>query len=62
LNAENAAIIAGFLHETADARDITRRIVGESDKELTGTAGYRIAAGTDAMDGFYYACLEKDRR
>jgi 16S rRNA (cytosine967-C5)-methyltransferase len=62
LNAENAAIINGFLHETSDAREITGQMVGESDKELTGTAGYRIAAGTDAMDGFYYACLEKDRR
>jgi 16S rRNA (cytosine967-C5)-methyltransferase len=62
LTTETADVVATFLRETADATEVSDRLLGESDKELTRGAGYRIAAGTDAMDGFYYACLEKQRR
>jgi 16S rRNA (cytosine967-C5)-methyltransferase len=62
LTAENADVIAEFLRETPAAVDITGQLMSTDDKQLTQEVGYRIAAGTDAMDGFYYACLQKDLR
>ncbi|HEU4603191.1 MAG TPA: 16S rRNA (cytosine(967)-C(5))-methyltransferase RsmB [Steroidobacteraceae bacterium] len=61
-SAENSEVVGPFLRETSDAKDVTRAILGINDKDLTQEVGYRIAAGTDAMDGFYYACLQKDLR
>jgi 16S rRNA (cytosine967-C5)-methyltransferase len=62
LKAENADVVGVFLRGTTDAEDVTSRIIGINDKELTQETGYRIPAGTDAMDGFYYACLQKGVR
>jgi 16S rRNA (cytosine967-C5)-methyltransferase len=36
-------------------------LVGNSDRLSTSDLGLRIAAGTGGMDGFYYACFEKDK-
>jgi 16S rRNA (cytosine967-C5)-methyltransferase len=62
LSAENAAVVAEFLRNTSSAQDVTRVVMGVTANELTQETGYRIAAGTDAMDGFYYACLQKGAR
>jgi 16S rRNA (cytosine967-C5)-methyltransferase len=62
LTAENADVVRKFLRATLDAQDVTSRVLGINAKELAQETGYRIAAGTDAMDGFYYACLQKDHR
>jgi 16S rRNA (cytosine967-C5)-methyltransferase len=51
-SAENAEVVGPFLREAPDAKDVTRAILGINDKDLTQEVGYRIAAGTDAMDGF----------
>ena len=59
LSAETADVVAEFLRQTPDAADFTSQLMGTIDQELTQEVGYRIAAGTDAMDGFYYACLRK---
>jgi 16S rRNA (cytosine967-C5)-methyltransferase len=62
LTAENADVVSEFLRGRSDARDVTTEVIGTNDKELAQGTGYRIPAGTDAMDGFYYACLQKDLR
>ena len=36
-------------------------LVGNTDRRSTSGVGLRIAAGTGGMDGFYYACFEKDK-
>ena len=64
LRAENEAVVADFLWRESGARDITAGLVGRiglpaSSSEGRAAAGYPIAAGTAAMDGFYYACVEK---
>jgi 16S rRNA (cytosine967-C5)-methyltransferase len=74
LRAENAAVVGHFMRERQQARDVTRQLIDTlSDapglKQLatrTGSGatqepGFRIAAGTADMDGFYYACLEKTK-
>jgi 16S rRNA (cytosine967-C5)-methyltransferase len=58
LRAENAAVVGAFLAEHQDARDITPRL-GLGSTTETGP-GLRIHAGEAAMDGFYYACVEKN--
>jgi 16S rRNA (cytosine967-C5)-methyltransferase len=61
LRAENAAVIAPFLEEETSSRDITRDACRELAIDVPDEVGYRIAAGTAEMDGFYYACLEKTK-
>jgi 16S rRNA (cytosine967-C5)-methyltransferase len=66
LRAENATVIGDFAREHPEARDITRPLVtGLGLKQFATEAsqepGFRIAAGTAEMDGFYYACLEKTK-
>lgn len=61
LRAENAAVIAEFLQSQADASDTTHGALAELSIEAPAGVGYRIAAGTGGMDGFYYACLEKTK-
>ena len=67
LQAETTAVIAEFLASEPAARDVTAAAMQSSVTQplLTapaaggGVHGYRIAAGSAGMDGFYYALLEK---
>ncbi len=69
LRAENADVVGSFAMEHPDARDVTSESINRLRQHQPGldvlanaesqTTGFRIAAGTAAMDGFYYACLEK---
>lgn len=64
LRAENEAVVADFLWREPTARDITATEVAAIGLPLpsaggASAVGYPIAAGTAAMDGFYYACLQK---
>ncbi len=63
LRAETSAVIANFLRDQVAARDITSGIsaqIGLPPPQTENPAiGYAIPAGFAAMDGFYYACLEK---
>jgi 16S rRNA (cytosine967-C5)-methyltransferase len=61
LRAENAAVVSAFLEQEASSRDITRAACRELAIDAPDEIGYRIAAGTAEMDGFYYACLEKTK-
>jgi 16S rRNA (cytosine967-C5)-methyltransferase len=74
LRAETSAVIAGFLADQPQARDVTREVGAMKLKSvapggLNGLAapdeagpGVRIAAGSAGLDGFYYALLEKSAR
>jgi 16S rRNA (cytosine967-C5)-methyltransferase len=66
LRAENAAVVGKFTQANNDAHDVTLQLVrGLGIEELASDEphqiGFRIAAGTAEMDGFYYACLEKTK-
>lgn len=61
LTAENAGVIAAFLQSRPDARDETGTLVRALGFDPAAGPGYRIAPGSGGMDGFYYACLEKDK-
>lgn len=58
LRAENAEVVDAFLQRTP-ARDLTAARAAELGLPTQSGPGYAIAAGTAAMDGFYYACLQK---
>jgi 16S rRNA (cytosine967-C5)-methyltransferase len=58
LRAENADVVAAFLAQHADANEETPRL-GLQAMQDTGP-GLRIAAGEAGMDGFYYACIDKN--
>lgn len=62
LRAETTAVIEAFLASHADARDVAARVVAAAGQGQVATAGpgLRIAVGTGGMDGFYYACFEKN--
>jgi 16S rRNA (cytosine967-C5)-methyltransferase len=71
LRAENAEVIGEFVARQRDVRDVTSQLIRDLGmpelgmKQLaTGESqepGFRIAAGTAGMDGFYYACLDKTK-
>jgi 16S rRNA (cytosine967-C5)-methyltransferase len=66
LRAENAAVVGEFARVNAGVRDVTQGLVrGLGIEELASDEpqeiGFRIAAGTAEMDGFYYACFEKTK-
>jgi 16S rRNA (cytosine967-C5)-methyltransferase len=61
LCAENSEVVGGFLARCGEARDVTREALRELGIDAPSGIGYRIAAGTADMDGFYYACLEKSK-
>ena len=58
LRAENTEQIAAFLHAHG-ALDLTAQRATALGLRSQSGPGYAIAAGTAAMDGFYYACLQK---
>ena len=69
LRAENAQVISAFLESHEDAHEVTSEatarfgnvISSMSEPSLPGEqqVGWAIPAGTEGMDGFYYACLQK---
>lgn len=65
LRAENADIISDFLRQNGDARDVTAKQLAHCLPSSCTLApypgpGHAIAAGEAQMDGFYYACLDKN--
>lgn len=60
LEEENAAVISDFLQRTRDARE-NRLLLNNNVHVLmhARTCGYQVLPGTERLDGFYYACLEK---
>ncbi len=59
LRAETTSVVTDFLADTADAQDVTQTAVRALGLEAGSEVGYRIAAGSQNMDGFYYAVVEK---
>jgi 16S rRNA (cytosine967-C5)-methyltransferase len=68
LKAETSDVIAEFLAENPQASDTTRSACSTAGFDLGSlatktvypTPGLAISAGEAQMDGFYYACLEKN--
>jgi len=62
LAAENDAVIADFLAAQTDARE--NRVLHDyniRDLMCEKDPGFQVLPGTEGMDGFYFACLEKVR-
>lgn len=61
LREETTTVVERFLAAHADAREATGSAVAAIGQPMSPGSGLRIAVGTGGMDGFYYACLEKDK-
>jgi 16S rRNA (cytosine967-C5)-methyltransferase len=61
LAAETTRVVEEFLGAHSSARDVTSACVAATGQVGSDATGLRIAAGTGGMDGFYYACIEKDK-
>jgi 16S rRNA (cytosine967-C5)-methyltransferase len=66
LSAETTRVVQEFLgapgaRSAEGARDATQSIVAATGQVAAAAPGFRIAAGTGGLDGFYYACIEKDK-
>ena len=60
LAAENDEVLRPFIEATADAReDDALQNNNIRDLMQRKACGFQVLPGTAAMDGFYYACLEK---
>ena len=61
LAAENDAVIAGFLENNADARE-NDVLQNNNIRDLMRdkACGFQVLPGAQDLDGFYFACLEKD--
>lgn len=64
LKAETSEVVGDFLGRAPDARDMTRHRLPTLPADVTAGMrgdgpGQAILTGTAGMDGFYYACLEK---
>ena len=60
LRAENQAVVHEFLHRHAEASDGTAARTATWQSRTSGDGpGYQRWTGDAAMDGFYYACLDK---
>jgi len=57
---ENDAVIARFLESHDDAREVDA-LLNNNIRDLMQrrTCGYQILPGSQDLDGFYFACLEK---
>ena len=66
LKAENAAVVAGFLADTAEAVDATESaslaLPGLPPWLQAAGPGLALLPGLAGTDGFYYACLERRAR
>jgi 16S rRNA (cytosine967-C5)-methyltransferase len=65
LRAENADIVSVFLRQNGAASDVTAKQLAQCLPSSCSLAsypgpGHAIAAGEAQMDGFYYACLDKN--
>lgn len=60
LRAETTAVVEEFLDAHPQARDVTSYALAPYGFAVQGEAGFRIPTGTGGMDGFYYACIDKD--
>jgi 16S rRNA (cytosine967-C5)-methyltransferase len=60
LAAENDRIVQAFLDVTGDARE-NDMLQNNNIRDVMHrkACGYQLLPGTDGMDGFYYACLER---
>ena len=61
LEAENDAVVESFLEQQSDARE--RPLLHDyniRDLMVPKRAGCQVLPGRNDMDGFYFACLEKD--
>jgi 16S rRNA (cytosine967-C5)-methyltransferase len=61
LNEENEAVVESFLASQRDAHE--SKVLPDNnihDLMHRRTRGYQVLPGTGGLDGFYYACLEKD--
>jgi 16S rRNA (cytosine967-C5)-methyltransferase len=60
LAAENDAVIGDFLARHSDARE-DRVLPNYNIRDLMveKTCGFQVLPGTEGLDGFYYACLER---
>jgi 16S rRNA (cytosine967-C5)-methyltransferase len=60
LAAENDAVVAGFLETTRDA-DENDMLPNNNIRAVMQrkASGFQVLPGTENMDGFYFACLEK---
>jgi len=60
LKAENQRVVQDFLARCSDAADGTAaRTASWQSREPSDGPGYQRWTGDAAMDGFYYACLDK---
>jgi 16S rRNA (cytosine967-C5)-methyltransferase len=61
LRAENAAVVGAFLDATPDATE-NELLHNNNIRALMRrmARGYQLLPGTGGMDGFYFACLEKN--
>ena len=58
--AENSEVIAGFLENASDARENDMLPNNNIRDVMQRTAnGFQVLPGTEDMDGFYFACLQK---
>ena len=60
LRAENDVVVTEFLASQADARE--DRVLHDyniRDLMCERASGFQVLPGTEGMDGFYFACLEK---
>lgn len=61
LEAENSAVVTDFLRKQADASE--RQVLPDyniRDLMYRRRSGFQVLPGDHDLDGFYYACLEKD--
>jgi 16S rRNA (cytosine967-C5)-methyltransferase len=64
LRVETSDVVNAFLANTPDARDVTRQALqrcSQLECAARDMPGHAIATGTEDMDGFYYACVEKHK-
>jgi 16S rRNA (cytosine967-C5)-methyltransferase len=65
LKAENAAVVAEFLRRTPEAVDVTESaslaVPGLPPLPSMAGPGIALLPGVAGTDGFYYACLQRDR-
>ncbi len=60
LEAENEGVIGAFLGRHKDARE-DRLLPNYNIRDLMRerTCGFQVLPGSQGLDGFYYACLER---
>lgn len=57
---ENTQQIAAFLERQSDAQHVALHVVQKVEWGQATEFGQQVLTGTAGMDGFYYACLQKN--